>query len=289
MIGTVQRILRPKSVDELLSTLAELQGPRHLLAGGTDILVKAKDGKVAPGTWIDVWPLDELRGVTAHDDRIDLGANVTMTDVERSPLLRAEARALWDACYEAGAVQIRNRATLGGNVANASPAGDSIPALYSLGATVHLRSVRGERGVPIEQLFTGPGKTVIAPDEAIVRLSLPRVRGAVGAFLRLGQRKAQAISKVSAAATATLGADLTVEAIRLALGAVAPTVVRAPEVERLLTGRALEPGLMAEAGELAASGVTPITDVRSTKVYRREMVAVVVRRVLASLVDRSRG
>lgn len=287
MIGTVQRFLRPKTLDELLTTLAALQGPRYLLAGGTDILVKAKDGKVAPGAWIDVWQLDELRGVSAHDDRIELGANTTMADVERSELLRADARALWDACREAGAVQIRNRATLAGNTANASPAGDSIPALYSLGATVVLRSVRGERRVAIEALLTGPGRSVIAPDEAIVRFSLPRVPGQVGAFQRLGQRQAQAISKLSVAATASLGPGLRVQAIRLALGAVAPTVIRAPKVEALLTGRALEPGLIAEAGELVTRQITPITDVRSTKDYRQEMTGVVLRRVLGALVDRS--
>lgn len=286
MIGTVQQVLRPKTVEELLRTLAELKGPRHLLAGGTDLLAKAKDGKVPPGVWIDIWPLDELRGIALHPDRIELGSNVTMTDVERSPVLKAEARALWDACYEAGSVQIRNRATLGGNTANASPAGDSIPGLISLGASVYLRSARGERTVPVEQVFTGPGKTVLAPDEVIVRFNVPRVRGVAGAFQRLGQRRAQAISKVSVAATAVIAPDLRVQTIKVALGAVAPTVIRAPKTEALLTGRALEPGLIAEAGDLVATEVRPISDVRSTKDYRQEMAGIVLRRVLGALVDR---
>lgn len=128
MVGVITDVLRPATLDELLTILDSPPGPTRLISGGTDLLAQAKDPGFPAATWIDIWSLDELRGIEFSDDRITLGANVTMSDVESSAELKAEARALWDGCYEAGSVQIRNRATLGGNAGNASPAADSVPA-----------------------------------------------------------------------------------------------------------------------------------------------------------------
>jgi carbon-monoxide dehydrogenase medium subunit len=283
MTGVVLDVLRPASLDELLRLLADLEGPRRLLAGGTDLLAQAKDEGYPPATWIDIWSLDELRGIDVGADTVTLGANTTMTDVEHSAELKAAARALWDGCYEAGSVQIRNRATLGGNAGNASPAADSVPGLISLGAICHLVSRRGEREVLLEELALRPRKTVIAPDELITRFSFPRAAGSRGAFLRLGQRRAQAISKVSVAATATFDGDAVAQ-IRIALGAVAATIVRAPKTEAFLSGKTLDPGVLAEAMEIVRTEATPITDVRSTQAYRVRTLGIVLKRVLERLV-----
>ncbi len=283
MGGTVTGVVRPQSLADLLTVLSEIEGPRRLLAGGTDLLAQAKDPGFPPATWVDIWSLNELRRIEITDERITLGANVTMAQVEESPELKALARALWDGCYEAGSVQIRNRATLGGNACNASPAADSVPGLISLGATcVVVSKARGEREVPLESLALAPRKTVLEPDEVMTQFSFPRLAGSVGAFMRLGQRKAQAISKVSVAATATLDGGV-VSSIRIALGAVAPTVIRVPETEAFLTGKPLEPGVLAEAMEVVRTEATPIDDIRSTKAYRLRMVGIVLRRVLERL------
>ncbi len=283
LVGIIKDVLRPKDLPELLSLLAELEGPRRLLAGGTDLLAQAKDAGYPAATWFDVWSLDELRRFEVGEETIVLGANVTMTQVEQSHELKAFARALWDGCWEAGSVQIRNRATLGGNAGNASPAADSVPGLISLGAEAHLCSqARGERTVLVEKLAVAPRNTVIEPDEVITHFSWTREPGSVGAYLRLGQRKAQAISKVSVAATATL-TDEVVHTIRIALGAVAPTIVRVPDTEAYLKGKPLNAGTLNQAMEVVRTEITPIDDIRSTKAYRQQMAGVLLKRVLERL------
>ncbi len=287
MVGVITDVLRPTSLDELLTILDGSLGPRRLIAGGTDLLAQAKDPGFPAATWIDIWGLDELRGIQLTDDTISLGANVTMNDVESSAELKAEARALWDGCYAAGSVQIRNRATLGGNAGNASPAADSVPGLISLGAQVHLQSkARGERTVLLEELALSPRKTVIKSDELITRFSFPRVPNQRGAFIRLGQRKAQAISKVSVAASAAFDGP-TVTQIRIALGAVAATVIRAPKTEAFLLGKTLDPSVLIQAMELVRQEATPIDDIRSTQAYRLRAIGVVLKRVLQRLADES--
>lgn len=283
MVGVITDVLRPATLDELLTILDSPPGPTRLISGGTDLLAQAKDPGFPAATWIDIWSLDELRGIEFSDDRITLGANVTMSDVESSAELKAEARALWDGCYEAGSVQIRNRATLGGNAGNASPAADSVPGLISLGAQVHLQSkARGERTVLLEALALSPRKTVIKSDELITRFSFPRVAKQRGAFMRLGQRKAQAISKVSVGASASFDRGAISE-IRIALGAVAATVLRAPKTEAFLVGKTLDANVLTQAMDIVRQEATPIDDVRSTRAYRLRAIGIVLKRVLERL------
>ncbi|MFQ6058651.1 MAG: FAD binding domain-containing protein [Anaerolineae bacterium] len=271
----------PKTVEEALELLAATGG--RPIAGGTDLIVFMQEGKIRPQVLIDLSRLDELRYIQEEDGLIRIGPLTTHAELARSPLLRERGEVLAQAAAVVGAPQIRNRGTIGGNIATASPAGDTIPALMALGAQVKLRSMGGQREVPLQDLFTGPGQTVIRGDELITEVAFPLPGdSARGAFLKLRKRNALAIAVVSAAVTVTLMEGVIGEA-HIALGAVAPTVIRASAAEQVLRGREPSAELLAQAGELAAAASRPITDIRGSAAYRREMVKVLVRRGLAQV------
>jgi len=273
---------RPRSLEEALEILVQRAGEVRPIAGGTDILVAAKDGKATPAALFDLTAVPELRGIeeTAHEVRI--GAAVTHAEILTSPLVARYVPALPLACAWIGGPQIRNRGTLGGNIAHGSPAGDTIPPLYTADARVEVVSVSDRRDVMISDFFVGPRQTVLAPDELIVAVRIPKRAGVRGAFLRLGQRQAQAISKVSVAVAMTFRGGQP-EWARVALGAVAPTVIRAPETERALLAGGYE-GLRG-ALEAIRNEVRPIDDIRSTREYRREMAAVLLERAIRQIVE----
>jgi carbon-monoxide dehydrogenase small subunit/xanthine dehydrogenase small subunit len=273
---------RPRSLEEALEILVQRAGEVRPIAGGTDILVAAKDGKASPAALFDLTAVPELRGIeeTAHEVRV--GAAVTHTEILASPVLARYVPALPLACAWIGGPQIRNRGTLGGNIAHGSPAGDTIPPLYTADARVEVVSVSDRRDVMISDFFLGPRQTVLAPDELIVAVRIPKRAGVRGAFLRLGQRQAQAISKVSVAVAMTFRGGQP-EWARVALGAVAPTVIRAPETERALLAGGYE-GLR-RAMEAVRNEVRPIDDIRSTREYRREMAAVLLERAIRQIVE----
>jgi xanthine dehydrogenase small subunit len=272
-------LFRPRSLDEALELLAQRPGELRPLAGGTDALVKAKDGLLDRASFFDVSGIRELREIEEQNAFVRIGAAVTHSELVASPLVARYAPALPASCAVIGGPQIRNRGTLGGNLANASPAADTLPALYAADATVELCSISERREIPIQQLFTGPRKTCLAPDELILAVRVPKRQGLRGAFLRLGQRRAQAISKVSVAVTAAFAAaadDGQPTAVAVAFGAVAPTVIRVPDAEKaLLRGGA---GALDEAVAAALEAVKPIDDLRSTSEYRRAMSGVLLRR-----------
>jgi carbon-monoxide dehydrogenase medium subunit len=211
---------------------------------------------------------------------------VTHNDCAASPLLRQRALPLAQAAYEVGAPQIRNRSTVAGNLITASPANDTIPALMALGASVVLRSTAGERSVPLAQFYTGLRKTVMQPGEMLVDINFPALpKTACGAFMRITLRRAQAISVVNAAIVLHFKAEK-ITAATIALGAVAPTIIRAPEAEAYLVGRKLTARTIAEAARLAQRAASPIGDIRSSADYRREMVRVATTRVLSELAQK---
>jgi carbon-monoxide dehydrogenase small subunit/xanthine dehydrogenase small subunit len=263
---------RPRSLDEALELLAQRSGELRPLAGGTDLLVLAKDGRVDRGACFDVSGIRELREIEEQNAFVRIGAAVTHSELIASPLVARYVPALPPACAVIGGPQIRNRGTLGGNLANASPAGDTLPALYAADAVVELCSVSERRELPVDKLFTGPRRTCLAPDELILAVRVPKRPGLRGAFLRLGQRQAQAISKVSVAVSAAF-ADGEPTHVRVAFGAVAPTVIRVPAAEQALLRRATD-----EAVTAALDAVKPIDDLRSTREYRRAMSGVLLRR-----------
>jgi CO/xanthine dehydrogenase FAD-binding subunit len=256
------------SLREACERVAEGYRP---LAGGTDVMVLLSAGKLAARRWVDVWGLDELRGVRVTDDAFEIGALTTYTDLRRHPLLPGELPMLAQAASETGGVAIQNRGTLGGNIGNASPAADSPPALLAYGARIVLTSSRGRRTVPYDAFHTGYKQTAAAPDEIVAAVVVPRVaHERVHYYRKVGPRRAQAISKVCFAACASRatgsGSDR-VSDVAIALGGVAPVPVRAVAAERAI----LASSALAAVRDALASDISPIDDVRSTAHYRRRV------------------
>jgi carbon-monoxide dehydrogenase small subunit/xanthine dehydrogenase small subunit len=278
--GAAPGSCRPRSLEAALELLVERSQQARPVAGGTDILVKAKDGLLARAALFDLTLVPELAGIEDRGDHLWIGAASTHTQMVESPLVARYAPALPAACAVIGGPQIRNRGTLGGNLANASPAADTVPALYVADAVVEVASVSSRRELPITGLFIGPRRSVLEADELILGVRIPKRAGVRGAFLRLGQRQAQAISKVSVAVAMVVD-DGRPSWVRIAFGAVAPTVIRAPEAERALMKLASggEEGLRAACAAVREE-VRPIDDLRSTREYRREMAAVLLARAV---------
>jgi xanthine dehydrogenase iron-sulfur cluster and FAD-binding subunit A len=288
-----QRIRRheaPTTVEAALAAL-ERHGPAaRPVAGGTDLLVELDRG-VRPGVevLVDLTRIAGLDRIEADGGLLRFGCLVTHNQLIASPLAVDRALPLAQACLEIGSPALRNRATVAGNLVTASPANDTVSALWALDAAVVLRSRLGERSVPVRELFTGLRRTVIEPGELVVAVEVPMLAdGERGIFVKLGQRRAQAISVVHLAVVVGRdgdGPDAPVTRASVALGSVAPTVVSATAAEERLVGGPLDDEAIADAAALAAAGVTPIDDVRATATYRSEEIAEMVRRALAALRD----
>ncbi|MDO8501945.1 MAG: FAD binding domain-containing protein [Gemmatimonadaceae bacterium] len=255
------------SLDEALGILkAERRTP---VAGATDVYVALNFGTFAPRKFLDIWQLDELRTISMHGDTLVIGALTSYTSLIQSHIVGERVPMLVKAARLVGGVQIQNRGTLGGNVANGSPAADGVPVLAAADAVIVLRSTDGERHVPITSFYTGYRTTVMRADELIVAIEILPIEGKQW-FRKVGTRAAQAISKIVMAA---VRAPLP----RIALGSVAATVVRLPETER-----ALAAGVSAEdAAEILGHEISPIDDVRSTADYRRRVAQNLLRRFWA--------
>ncbi|QYK50572.1 MAG: FAD binding domain-containing protein [Anaerolineales bacterium] len=274
------------TVDEALAALVEHGTAARIVAGATDLIIEYELGaRKNVHTLIDVTRIPGLDAITQDaEGRIHLGALVTHNDCAASPLLRQQALPLAQAAYEVGAPQIRNRSTVAGNLITASPANDTIPALMALDASVVLRSQGGERMVPLAEFYTGVRKTVMQPDEMLVDIHFPALDPARqrGAFMRMTLRRAQAISVINAAIVLSMDGDKVASAA-IALGAVAPTIIRAPEAEAYLAGKTLSADTIAQAAALTQAAASPIGDIRSSADYRREMVRVAAARLLEEL------
>ncbi len=260
--------------------------PARIIAGGTDLLLEIeRGGRRGLTTLIDISRAVDGRSITVHDGVASLGPLVTHNDVVGHDGLVHGALPLAQACWEVGSPQLRNRATVAGNVITASPANDTISALLALGASVELTSARRARVLALDDFFTGFRTTGLADDEVLTRIDVPLLGpGERGIFVKLGNRSAQAISVVHLAVVVGFAADgVTVESVRLALGSVAPTVVLVPEAATALIGRVLDAPAIAAAADAARDSVTPIDDIRATAAYRRETIAVVVARALRAI------
>lgn len=275
------------SLDHALAVLAEHDDVR-IVAGGTDLLLEVHRGaRTGVGTLLDISRLAPLRSITSGDGVLHLGAGVTHHDLLADAAAVAAVLPLAQACAEIGSPALRNRATVAGNIVTASPANDTISALVALGASVRLRSLRGERVVPVEQFITGFRTVDLAADEMVVGVDVPTL-GATGRglYAKVGNRSQQAISVVHAAVVLHVEADgTTVTHARLAMGSVAATIVRLAEVEAQLLRGGLTADSIAAAAALAGQSVNPISDVRATADYRSDIVPVVVQRMLTALRD----
>jgi len=272
------------SLDEAAALLAEHGAKARLMAGGTDLLIEMERGqRKGVEVVIDISRVSGLNDITYADGRVWLGALVTHNDVVASDLLWRVALPLVQACWEVGAPQIRNRATVVGNLITASPANDAISPLMALDTEVYLKSVVGERTVPLNEFYTGLRRTAMRPDEVVTGISLRALgEDERGIFLKLGLRKVQAISVINVSAVVQLVGD-TVSRAAITLGCVAPTIIRVPTAEAALIGKSLSAEVIREAAKAAAETPKPITDVRGPAEYRTEMVAVLVTRALRRL------
>ena len=237
------------------------EGPLVPLAGCTDVYVGLNFGTLGDTRFMDIWHLDGLRGIERSDGILRIGALATYTDLISSPLVRRHLPMLVAAAREIGAIQIQNRGTIGGNIANASPAGDTLPVLAAAGALVELQSVEWTRKVPFTSFYTGYRKSVMRPDELITAIEIPKIDG-VQYFRKVGTRAAQSISKV-------VIAGVRADQPRISFGSVAPTVIRVPRTEAALASGAP----IAEAQRIMQTEISPIDDIRSTVAYRRRVAA----------------
>jgi CO/xanthine dehydrogenase FAD-binding subunit len=248
------------------------------IAGGTDLYVYLNAGTLEPRRFLDLWGVRELRGVRVGRDGITFGALATFREIREHPAVRRRLPSLAAAAAEVGAWQIQNRATIAGNVANASPAGDSLPVLLAHDAVVRVRSVRGERAIPFADLYRGYRALALDPDELIVALHVPFSPPRAAAFFRkVGTRRAQSISKVVFAGVLAAGRDAAITHARLAFGSVAPVPLRARIAEEALLRGRPSAKLREHALDALEADLTPIDDIRSTREYRLQ----VARNVLA--------
>lgn len=276
------RLRKAATLDEAVGLLGGQPGTWRPLAGGTDVMVQLASGVLAHRQYVGLWGIRELRRIDVDADHVTLGALTTFSDILRHGLLRSEFPLLCSAAAETGGVANQNRGTIGGNIANASPAADSPPALLVYDAHLDLTSVRGRRTVPYERFHTGYKQMDLAPDELITAVRLPRRRGWHQHYRKVGGRRAQAISKVCLAAAALVESGRIAD-IRLAYGSVAPTVVRASGAEAILRGAAVGAEALERAGAALASELAPIDDVRSTAAYRRQIAVNLLGEFLARL------
>jgi len=270
------------SLQDALAALAADPSARPF-AGGTDLMVLMDAGHLPPGRYIDLWKVRELRDIDVTAEAVTLGALTTYTEVLKAEILRREFPMLGIAATETGGIATQNRGTIGGNIANASPAADTPPALVAYDAELELVSSRGVRRVAYEKFHTGYKKMDLAPGELIARVRLPRGRkGWRDYYRKVGTRKAQAISKVCFAAAADV-ADGRVRDLRVALGSVAPTVVRCTATETAVRGHAVDDAVVVKAQRALASEIEPIDDIRSTAAYRLRVAQNVLREFLTRI------
>jgi len=283
---------RAKSLAEALALLADHGNEARVLAGGTDLLLHMKRGNVwgrpCPKHLVSVRDIAELKGLELDGGDIRMGAGTTHREAELSPLVRENLGALSDAVNQLASVQIRNVATIAGNVCNAAPCADTAAPLLALGAVAEIAGPRGKRTLPLEEFFLGPGQVNLNPGEVIREFRIPRPpAGAASAYARVARREAMDITIVGAAVQLYCTPDKKrIKEARIALNTVAPRPVRAREAEQVLRGAPVDEAAFREAGKIAAMHAAPRTSFRSTAEYRREMVKVFVRRALQKALER---
>jgi len=284
----VPEYLAPATLADALLLKKERGDGARVIAGGTDLILKMRDKVFSPAVLIDLRSMS-MDTISVTTSEVSFGAAVSLSQLLASDDITRMYPALCTACREFAGPPIRNRGTLGGNIVNASPAADLIPPLLAYDAAVVLATSAGDRQVQLAEFFTGPGQTVMQADEILTEIKLPVMPSATAAtFIKLGQRRSMAISLFSVATRLTLDANGTVNDARIVLGAVAPTPIRIHAAEGLLAGKPLSDELLAMAADEAKKTATPISDVRASASYRKNMTGVLVHRALHTTRDELR-
>ena len=275
----------PSSLDEAIALLSGNRKTAKVLGGGTDLLVDLKTGKHSPSILVSLRKVPGLRGIEKDQNGIRIGACCSLFEVEHSPLVQEKYGVLSQACSEVGSLQIRCRGTIGGNLCHASPAADTAAPLLVLHAQLVLRGSKGERKVEIKDFFAGPGQTVLKEDEILTEIRIPEIEQAnKGVYLKLGRRKAMEIAIAGVAVLATRDRlSEKIENVWIGLSSVAPTPIRAYEAESILKGSSVDEKSIEKTATLASECSNPITDVRGSKDYRKEMIKVLTRRALREI------
>lgn len=274
--------LEPTSLPELVELLGKHREKAKLLAGGTDLIIHLQMRKAAPDVIIAMNRVPELTGIQANG-KTSIGAMATLREVETHAALIEKFPFLAYSAGQVGSVQVRNLGTLVGNLTNAAPSADTVPALYVTGAQARIVGPNGDRTIPVEKVMTGPGKTSLAPDEVLVDLTIPDPPpGFRGVYLKHCIRMAMDLAVVGVAASVVRSGDKC-DDVKIALGAVAPTVIHAESAEKVLRGKTVTPELIEQAAAAAANDARPISDIRASAEYRRDMVAALTRKALRQL------
>jgi carbon-monoxide dehydrogenase medium subunit len=280
----------PQSLGEATALLRRYGTKAKLLAGGTDLFIRLERRVVEPSVVVDLKKIRALQGIKTSAKGLTIGAATLMDEIVSSPLVQRRYRIIAEAAVAVGSIQTRNRATLGGNLCNASPAADTAPALIVLTARARIAGSRREREISLEDFFLAPGKTCLQSNELLKEIFIPSPAGKFGASFQRCTRTAMDIALVNCAVFLSLASKGgAIDDIRIALGAVAPTPVRARSAEDALRGKIPVKEAVEEAAALAAAGVIPIDDVRSSASYRREMVRVLTRRSIEAALKKATG
>jgi CO/xanthine dehydrogenase FAD-binding subunit len=277
--------LRPSSIEEAIGFLSDHGPETKALAGGTDLLIDIRSGELKARYVMDIRSISQLEEITVTDDGLSIGAGATIADIQRSETVTRLAPVLGKACLKFGSPQVRNTATIGGNIANASPSADTFPPLIVHEALAVLAGPKGERRIPVEKSASGPNTTCIGSDELIVRFILKPAEGRLFEFLKIGRRKALAIARVSMAMLAEKNDAGAICFFRFCLGSSTPVPCRMTEVEEFLTGKVPDEALITEAGRITAEKMIEISGRRSTTVYKEPAVKGLFRQLLYQLVQ----
>ncbi len=271
--------IRPKKIENIIEEVGTRRA--YYIAGGTDIMVLKKENEIQPDRpWVDLTAIEEeLKGIEKNDKYIIIGSLTNMSELAESSVLRKNCTSLARAAEEMGSPLIRNLATLGGNIANSNPAGDTIPPVYALQAEFLVPSHNRVKEIPVSEFFLGPGNNVLEPGEIIKAVKIPLKKNSYSGFRKLGPRKALAISKVSVAARWEMD-DKIIKNIRIALGAVGPTCILARRTADFLKGKRINKNTLKEARDILETEASPIDDFRSTAGYRRSMTGILLKRIL---------
>ncbi len=281
----------PYELNEAISVLSEYGSDAALLAGGTDLLILLKVNAVAPKVVINLKHIPGLIGINSENGKTRIGALTTIRAIEKSIFIQEKFPALGEAAGLLGSIQIRHLATLGGNLCRAAPCAETAPPLIALGACVSIVGPEGKRTIPLDSFFSGPGETILGSNEILTEIHIPTPSPKSGAaYFRHSIRPLMDLAIVNVAASLTLDDERkTFIDSRIVLGSVAPTVIRAKRAEALLHGQAIDNSTLKKAAKLAADESRPISDVRGSDFYRREMVSLFTQRALEKALERALG